>query len=66
MLAPRELFRAQGFPADYIIGDNPAQGLTLTKTAQVRMCGNSVCPPLARSLVSANLTDMAITRRNSA
>jgi DNA (cytosine-5)-methyltransferase 1 len=66
MLAPRELFRAQGFPADYIIGDNPAQGLTLTKAAQVRMCGNSVCPPLARSLVSANLTDMAITRRNAA
>lgn len=27
-LSPRELFRAQGFPADYIIGDNPAQGLT--------------------------------------
>lgn len=66
MLAPRELFRAQGFPADYIIGDNPAQGLTLTKTAQVRMCGNSVCPPLARALVAANLNDMAITRRNAA
>lgn len=54
MLAPRELFRAQGFPDSYIIGDNPAQGLTLTKTAQVRMVGNSVCPPLSQALVEAN------------
>jgi DNA (cytosine-5)-methyltransferase 1 len=66
MLAPRELFRAQGFPSDYIIGDTPAQGLTLTKTAQVRMCGNSVCPPLATALVAANLNDMAITLRKTA
>lgn len=59
MLAPRELFRAQGFPSDYIIGDDPAQGLTLTKSAQVRMCGNSVCPPLAAALVRANVPEMA-------
>lgn len=26
----------------------------LTKTAQVRMCGNSVCPPLARAILAAN------------
>lgn len=63
MLAPRELFRAQGFPDDYIIGDNPAQGLSLTKTAQVRMCGNSVCPPLAAALVTANLAELAVERR---
>lgn len=54
MLQPRELFRAQGFPDDYIIGDNPAQGLKLTKSAQVRMCGNSVCPPMAKALILAN------------
>lgn len=54
MLAPRELFRAQGFPDSYIIGDDPAQGLTLTKSAQVRMCGNSVCPPMARALIQSN------------
>jgi len=54
MLAPRELFRAQGFPEHYIIGDDPAQGLSLTKSAQVRMCGNSVCPPVAQALVTAN------------
>ncbi|WP_407280562.1 DNA cytosine methyltransferase [Aromatoleum evansii] len=54
MLTPRELFRAQGFPEHYIIGDDPTQGLSLTKSAQVRMCGNSVCPPVAQALVAAN------------
>lgn len=66
MLAPRELFNAQGFPADYIIDfgiDQNGKQVQLTKTAQVRMCGNSVCPPLAAALVSSNLGDMAITRR---
>lgn len=53
MLTPRELFNAQGFPPDYVI--NPmVNGKPLTKTAQIRMCGNSVCPPLARALVLAN------------
>lgn len=54
MLSPRELYRCQGFPDNYIIGDNPEQGLSLTKTAQVRMVGNSVCPPLSQALVEAN------------
>jgi DNA (cytosine-5)-methyltransferase 1 len=57
MLTPRELFRAQGFPESYIIdrGVDPATGKTirLTKTAQVRMCGNSVSPPPAEALVRA-------------
>jgi DNA (cytosine-5)-methyltransferase 1 len=53
MLSPRELFDAQGFPHDYII--NPIyKGKPLTKTAQVRMCGNSVCPPMAEALIRAN------------
>lgn len=63
MLSPRELYRAQGFPDTYIIGDNHEQGLELTKSAQVRMCGNSVCPPLAAALVRANVADIAINRR---
>lgn len=62
MLAPRELFRAQGFPDDYIIGDRPEQGMILTKTAQVRMCGNSVPPPLASALVAVNVPEMAVER----
>lgn len=53
MLQPHELYAAQGFPANYRI-DKCADGKPLTKTAQVRMCGNSVCPPIARLLVEAN------------
>jgi DNA (cytosine-5)-methyltransferase 1 len=53
MLTPRELFRAQGFPDSYVI-DQRADGTPITKTAQIRMCGNSVCPPLAAALVAAN------------
>lgn len=53
MLQPRELYRAQGFPSSYII-DRGADGRALPKDAQVRMCGNSVCPPLAKAIVAAN------------
>jgi DNA (cytosine-5)-methyltransferase 1 len=53
MLAPRELYKAQGFPDDYVI-EHGADGRRFTKTAQVRMCGNSVCPPVAQALVAAN------------
>lgn len=56
MLQPRELYRAQGFPDTYII-DRGADGRLLPKDAQVRMCGNSVCPPLARALVAANYNE---------
>lgn len=59
MLTPRELFKAQGFPDSYIIGDDESQGLKLTKSAQVRMCGNSVCPPLAEALARANFAHEA-------
>lgn len=62
MLSPRELYRAQGFPDTYIIGDNPEQGLSLTKSAQVRMCGNSVCPPVAAAIVGANVAELRIRR----
>ncbi len=53
MLTPRELYRAQGFPESYQI-ERGGDGRVLTKTAQVRMCGNSVCPPMARAYVAAN------------
>lgn len=53
-LAPRELYRAQGFPDSYMI-DVEYRGKPMTKTAQVRMVGNSVCPPLAEAIVRANL-----------
>ena len=56
MLQPRELYRAQGFPDSYII-DRGADGKPLSKADQVRMCGNSVCPPLAKAIVAANYVD---------
>lgn len=61
MLTPRELYRAQGFPESYAI-DKGADGRPLTKTAQVRMCGNSVCPPLAQALVAANYSEAQALR----
>ena len=57
MLTPRELYRAQGFPDSYII-DRGADGRRLTKTEQVRMVGNSVCPQVAAALVRANVPEM--------
>ncbi len=57
MLEPHELYAAQGFPADYI-HDRTATGKRLSKASQVRMCGNSVCPPVAAALVRANLVDV--------
>ncbi|WEJ60207.1 DNA cytosine methyltransferase [Devosia sp. FJ2-5-3] len=69
MLTPRELFKAQGFPADYEIETGVFDGgerRPLTRTAQVRMCGNSVCPPIAAALVSANCADLAAVAREAA
>ncbi|MGE6331846.1 DNA cytosine methyltransferase [Stenotrophomonas sp. NPDC077659] len=54
MLKPHELYRAQGFPADYII-DRTANGTPLSTSAAVRMVGNSVSPPPLRALAEANL-----------
>lgn len=58
MLTPRERFRAQGFPDSYIIDhgiDENGEQVSLSLDAQGRMCGNSVCPPLAEALVRANV-----------
>ena len=65
MLTPRELYRAQGFPESYAI-DRGAAGEPITKTAQVRMCGNSVCPPLARAIVAANYAEQHAAQRRAA
>ena len=61
MLSPRELARAQGFPADYILdrglfelADGTLEWRPVTKTDQVRLIGNSVCPDMAEALASAN------------
>lgn len=67
MLTPRELFRAQGFPEDYVIEgvwnqdeDGEWHWQAFAKDVQVSCCGNSVCPPLAAALVRANCQHIAI------
>ena len=56
MLTPRELYRANGFPDDYII-DRDYRGNAYGKSKQVARCGNAVPPPFATALVRANLPE---------
>lgn len=59
MLTPPELYRAMGFPADYII-DRDYLGRDYPKTQQVARCGNAVCPPMARAVVAANMPEWCV------
>lgn len=59
MLEPRELFRAQDFPESYII-DRGHDGRRFSKSAQVRMCGNSVDPLMAVGFLRLNAPEMAV------
>jgi site-specific DNA-cytosine methylase len=43
---------AQGFPETYQLAE--VNGRAVPRTAQVRLIGNSVCPPLAAAVVAAN------------
>lgn len=52
MLVARELFLCQGFPPSWII-DLEFHGKPLTKTAQIKCCGNSVPPQLAKAVAMA-------------
>lgn len=63
MLAPHELFAAQGFRPDYITDhgiDESGDVLPLSGRARVRLCGNSVSPPAAEALVKANYAEQRI------
>ena len=53
MLTPPELFAAQGFGPGYVIDPIGPNGKPLTKTAQIRACGNAVPPDFADAIVSA-------------
>lgn len=61
MLTPRELYNAQGFPADYVIDPVVDKQFKtgrvvrrpLTKTEQVHKCGNAVPPPFAEAIARA-------------
>lgn len=63
MLDPSELYKAQGFPEDYII-DHDYKGNIYTRSEQVEKCGNAVPPPFAAALVKANLPELCIGDRN--
>jgi DNA (cytosine-5)-methyltransferase 1 len=53
MLTAPELFRCQGFDPSYDITATSVRGEPLTKTAQVKLVGNSVAPPIATAIVRA-------------
>lgn len=65
MLVPRELYNAQDFPKGYVI-DRTDTGKVLTKTAQVRMAGNSVSPLPMQLIVAANYQEHALQARKVA
>ena len=62
MLSAHELYIAQGFPKGYI-HDRTADGKPLSKTAQVRMVGNSVPPGLIAAIAKANTEQQQKNRR---
>ncbi|QDU67661.1 DNA cytosine methyltransferase [Engelhardtia mirabilis] len=62
MLDPRELFRCQGFPEDYIDDwgiDDDGSRVAFTKATRTRLVGNSVCPPVVEAIVRANALELA-------
>lgn len=62
MLEPKELYRCQGFPDDYII-DRDIEGKPYRRTEQVKRCGNAVCPPIPAALVKSNLPELCTCER---
>lgn len=62
MLSAREIFRANGFTDSYVIEFLKANGKPVTKTEQVRLAGNSVCPDVAEALIRAALAMLPAPR----
>jgi DNA (cytosine-5)-methyltransferase 1 len=62
MLQPRELYRGQDFPETYII-EQGHDGREFSKSAQVRMCGNSVDPLPAAAFIEANARELSVRRK---
>lgn len=67
MLVPAELARAQGFHAGYILdrglfetapGSGQYEWRPISKTDQVRLIGNSVCPDVAEAEIRVDLADL--------
>ena len=55
-LMPHEMYKAQGFPEDYII-DRDAEGKVYSRAAQNARVGNSVVPLMAKLLVQNNFPE---------
>ncbi len=64
MLQPKELYKAQGFPDDYII-ETDCNGKSYPKSKQVARCGNAVPPPFAKALVTANCQFLCVKHCNN-
>lgn len=62
MLEPRELYGCQGVPDDYII-DHDCDGKAISRSEQVKKCGNMVCPQIPAALVKANLPELCVAER---
>ena len=63
MFTPRELFSGQGFPSDYIIEYGIDEGgirIPLTKTDQIKMCGNAVPPQFGEAILTATVPEMSV------
>lgn len=56
MLVALELFRATGFPDEYKV-DIEIGGKRITKTDQIKLCGNAVPPAWPEALIAANFGD---------
>lgn len=62
MLEPKELYGCQGVPDDYII-DHDCDGNVISRSEQVKKCGNMVPPAFAKALVRANLPELCVAER---
>jgi DNA (cytosine-5)-methyltransferase 1 len=62
MLTAPELFACQGFDPSYDITATSVRGEPLTKTAQVKLVGNSVAPPIATAIVRAQFKNAHVEK----
>ena len=62
MLIPKEQYKCQSFPDDYII-DRDYEGNEYPVKEQTARCGNSVPPKLPAALVRANLPELCVAER---
>lgn len=59
MLDPDELYLCQGFKKSYVFTEG-VSGKKFNKETQVKMCGNSVSPPVATAIIKSNFETQEI------